>query len=148
MPVLSTGQSWIEVADTSFRSHCKRNDPLAPPSLRVDYLCGLTVYSEYVSLQRDGYARARAEKWWFAMGGEAPVPITVREAVVRADELGRPFEITIYRNGQYWNVADRRLHRNGAVVDVDRNFCSWVRGSREAAFEATKHEPTNDMVPW
>jgi DNA repair protein RadD len=146
MPVLSTGQSWIAVISTSFRIHHKRNDPSAPPSLRVDYLCGLTVYSEYVGLERDGYARARAEKWWFAMGGEAPVPITVREAVMRADELGRPFEITIYRNGQYWNVADRRLHRNGAVVDVDRNFNTWVSKSRETAFEATKREPINDEV--
>src|SRR5262249_15871075 len=81
IPVLSTGQSWIEVTSPPFRIHHKRNDPLAPPGLRVDYLCGLTVYIEYVALQRDGYARARAEKWWFAMGGEPPVPITVREAV-------------------------------------------------------------------
>jgi DNA repair protein RadD len=147
MPVLSTGQSWIAVISTSFRIHHKRNDPSAPLSLRVDYLCGLTVYSEYVGLQRDGYARARAEKWWFAMGGEAPVPITVREAVVRADELGRPFEIAIYRNGQWWNVSDRRLRRgDGSVVEIDRNFCSWVRGSREAAFESIKCQPINDEV--
>jgi hypothetical protein len=81
------------------------------------------------------------------MGGEAPVPITVREAVMRADELGRPFEITIYRNDQWWNVSDRRARRHdGSVVEIDRNFSSWACGSREAAFEAIKREPINDEV--
>jgi DNA repair protein RadD len=147
VPVLSTGQSWVEVTSTSFRIHYKRSDPLAPPSLCVGYLCGLTVYSEYISLQRDGYARARAEKWWFAMGGEAPAPATVAEALGRRDEIGLPFEIAVYRNGQYWNVADRRLRRDdGAVVEVDRNFNIWVSKSREAAFEAMRREPINDEI--
>jgi DNA repair protein RadD len=149
MPVLSTGQSWVEVTHTSFRIHYKRSDPLAPPSLRVDYLCGLTVYSECVSLQRDGYARACAERWWFAMGGEAPVPVTVAEALGRRYEIGRPFEIAVYRNGQYWNVADRRLRRDdGTVVEVDRNSNTWVPKSRETAYEAMKREPINDSIPY
>jgi DNA repair protein RadD len=147
VPVLSMGQTWVAVTVTTFRIHYKRNDPSAPPSLCVGYLCGLSVYSEYISLQRDGYARARAEKWWFAMGGEAPVPATVAEALDRTNELGRPFEIALYRNGQYWNVADRRLRRDdGAVVEVDRNSSVWVLRSRETAFEAMRCEPVNDEI--
>jgi hypothetical protein len=112
-------------------------------------LCGLTVYTEYVSLQRDGYARMRAEKWWFAMGGEAPVPITVREAIERKNELGRPLDIAIYRNNHWWNVSDRRVRRHDrSIVEIDRNFNTWVPRSREAAFEAMKREPMNDMVPF
>ncbi len=149
VPVLSTGQSWIEVTHTSFRIHYKRNDPSAPPSLCVSYLCGLSIYDEYISLQRDGYARARAEKWWFAMGGEAPAPATVAEALDRTDEIGRPFEIAIYRNGQWWNVSDRRVVRaDGNMVEIDRNSKTWVKGSREAAFETMRREPINDEIPY
>jgi hypothetical protein len=112
-------------------------------------LCGLSVYSEYISLQRDGYARVRAEKWWFAMGGEAPAPATVAEALDRTDELGRPFEIILCRNGQYLNVADRRMRReDGAVVEVDCNSNTWVSRSRETAFETMRREPINDEVPF
>jgi DNA repair protein RadD len=149
VPVLSTGQSWVDVTGTTFRIHYKRNDPSAPPSLCVSYLCGLSVYSEYVSLERQGYARTCAEKWWFAMGGESPVPATVAEALDRTDEIGRPFEIAIYRNGQWWNVSDRRVERSdGAMVEVDRNLNTWVKGSREAAFETMRREPINDEIPY
>jgi DNA repair protein RadD len=137
------------VTSVTFRIHYKRNDPSAPPSLCVAYLCGLSVYSEYISLQRDGYVRARAEKWWFAMGGEAPAPATVAEALERRGEIGRPFEIVVYRNGQYWNVGDRRLRRDdGTVVEVDRNSNTWIPKSREAAFEAMRRQPIDDMVPF
>jgi DNA repair protein RadD len=149
VPVLSSGQTWIEVAHTSFRIHHKRNDPSAPPSLRVSYLCGLSIYDEYISIERRGYALARAAKWWFAMGGAAPVPATVAEALDRTSELDVATEIAIYRNGQYWNVAERRVQRlDGPVVEIDRNLNSWTYKSREAAFEAMKREPIGDEVPW
>jgi DNA repair protein RadD len=147
--VLSTGQSWIEVTSTSFRIHHKRNVPSAPPSLCVTYLCGLTTYDEYISIERQGFARMCAEKWWFAFGGETPVPVTIREAIERKNELGRPLEIAVYRNDRWWKVSDRRVRRHdGSIVEIDRNFNTWVSRSREAAFEAMKREPINDMVPW
>jgi hypothetical protein len=60
------------------------------------------------------------------MGGEAPAPSTVVEALYRKGEIDRPFEITLYRNGEWWNVSDRRLRRaDGTVVEVDRNY--WPR---------------------
>jgi DNA repair protein RadD len=149
VPVLSTDQKWLEVTRTAFRVHYKRSDPTAPPSLCVGYLCGLSMYDEYISIERQGYARARAEKWWFAMGGEAPVPATVAEALDRTDELDRPIEITLYRNGQWWNVSDRRLRRDdGAVVEVDRNSNTCVSKSRETAFEAMRREPIDDSIPF
>jgi DNA repair protein RadD len=129
----------VEVTGTAFRIHYKRNDPLAPPSLCVTYLCGLTTYDEYISIERQGYARVRAERWWFAMGGESPVPATVMEAVGRIYELARPVEILVYRNDRWWNVSDRRVRRyDGSVVEIDRNLNTWTRGSRQAAFEAMK----------
>jgi DNA repair protein RadD len=149
MPVLSTAQTWLDVSHVSFSIHYKRSDPAAPPSLRVTYVCGLSTFDEYISLERQGFARTRAEKWWFAMGGKASVPGTVLEALDRRREISHPAQIAIYRNGQYWNVADRRLRRSdGAVVEVDRNSNTWVKGSREAAFETMRREPIDDMVPF
>jgi DNA repair protein RadD len=149
VPVLSTGQSWMPVTNTSFFLHIKRNDPLAPPSLRVSYLCGLASYDEYISIERQGYPRTQAERWWFAMGGMAPVPATVMEAIQRSGELGRAVEIAVYRNDRWWNVSDRRVLRpDGALVEIDRRFNSWVAKSREAAFEAVRREPIADTVPF
>src|SRR5262249_17987018 len=126
VPVLSTAQNWLKVLRTTFRLHHKQHDPTAPPCLCVSYRCGLSVYSEYISIERHGYARVYAERWWFAMGGEAPAPSTVVEALYRKGKIDRPFEITLYRNGEWWNVSDRRLCRaDGTVVEVDRNY--WPR---------------------
>jgi DNA repair protein RadD len=147
VPVLSVGQIWLDVTDVSFIIHFKRSDPAAPPSLRVTYLCGLSTFDEYVSFQRQGHARARAEKWWFAMGGAAPVPATVCEALNRRSEISVPIEIAIYRNGQWWNVGDRRVSRaDGTVVEIDRNLNTWTFKSRETAFETMKREPINDEI--
>jgi hypothetical protein len=71
----------------------------------------------------------------------------VAEAIERRGEIGRPFEIVVYRNGQYWNVSDRRLRRgDGAVVEVDRNSNTWAPKSRETAYEAMRRGPINDEV--
>jgi DNA repair protein RadD len=149
-PVLSTGQSWLPVTRTSFFVHHKRSDPSAPPTMRVSYLTGLvTPYDEYICFEHAGYARARAEKWWFAFGGMAPAPATVMEAVMRSNELGRAVEIAVYRNDRFWNVSDRRVaRRDGAAVEIDRHLNSWVAKSREAAFDNFKSEPIGDEVPF
>jgi DNA repair protein RadD len=148
-PVLTGQQSWMEVTQVGFAIHYKRHDPSAPPSLRVTYVCGLSPFDEYISIERQGYARARAERWWFAMGGEPPVPATVTEALGRTYELARPVEILVYRNDRWWNVSDRRVLRpDGSIVEIDRNLNTWTRGSRQAAFEAMRREPLNDSIPY
>jgi DNA repair protein RadD len=148
VPVLSTGQSWMPVTNTMFFHHIKRSDPSAPPTLRVSYLAGLvTSYDEYICFEHLGYARTRAEKWWFALGGMAPVPATVMEAIQRSGELGRVVEIAVYRNDRWWNVSDRRVLRSdGTLVEIDRYFTSWVAKSRESAFQEIKREPFGDEV--
>jgi DNA repair protein RadD len=149
VPVLSGDQHWHRVTHAALYSQTKRNDPLAPPSLRVTYTCGLSSYSEYISLQRQGWARTLAEKWWCAMGGLVPVPLSVAEAIERRGEVARPIELTIFRNGQFWNIADRRVRRvDGTVVEIDRWFNCWVVESRQAAFETLRNEPFEDEVPY
>ena len=116
--------NWLSVTEVSCSLHTKVSDPAAPPSLRVDYLCGLSVYSEYIALERGGYAREMAERWWYAMGGVAPAPFTVIEALERLSELATVLAIVATREGRYWHVIARRLRmRDGTEIDVNR----WCR---------------------
>jgi DNA repair protein RadD len=62
----------MRVTRTSFNVHHKRGDSLAPPTLRCDYPCGLSGYSEYVSFEGNYYARQFAVSWWHSHGGRAP----------------------------------------------------------------------------
>jgi DNA repair protein RadD len=147
VPIMAGAVSWLPVGSVSFRCHIKYSDPSAPLSLRVDYLCGLSTYSEYLSIERQGYAREMAERAWFALGGCAPVPMTVAQALARTDELDSITAITVVRNGRFWNVDERRVRRrDGNLVEVNRHYRCWTARSRE---EATSIKiPINDEIPW
>jgi hypothetical protein len=118
---------WLPVfGDSEFRLHQKRNDTNAPPTLRVEYMAGFSPYSEYISFESaNTYALSFAHKWWFAMGGCAPVPMSVAEAIVRRSELGRVTEIQVSREGQWWRINRRRVLRtDGMLVEIDSKYRS------------------------
>jgi DNA repair protein RadD len=126
-PILSTPTTptWIPVfGDPEFKLHQKRHDPNAPPTLRVEYMAGFSPYSEYISFESlNGYARSFAQRWWIAMGGLSPVPVSVIEAIMRRSELGRVTEIQVEREGQYWRISRRRVLRNeGTLVEIDSKY--------------------------
>jgi len=117
-----------------------------PPTLCVEYLSGLSLYRDFVAFEHRGQARSFAERFWFAFGGAAPVPITVDEALARRDELGRPYEITVTRNGKWWNVNERRLVRaDGSRVEIDRFYQTWTIHSRA---QTPQHPPIDDEIPY
>jgi DNA repair protein RadD len=143
-PILAGESDWLSVTDVSYRLHSKASDPAAPPSLRVDYLCGLSPFSEYVSLQRTGYAREMAERWWYAMGGNPPVPFTVAQSLERIDELDAVVAIVVNRNGKFWNVVERRVRRrDDSKVEINR-YCRCLPAYRPPALPPS----INDEVPY
>jgi DNA repair protein RadD len=147
VPILIAERVWLPVADVSFHRHYKYGDPDAPPSFRVDYLCGLSPYAEYVCFEHQGYARTCAERWWYALSGSAPVPATVAEALQRQHELDPVVAIAVTRNGRFWNVIDRRVRRpDGSVVEVDRHHRCWVIETRADAARALAASPINDAI--
>jgi DNA repair protein RadD len=147
VPILTGERVWLLVTDVSFHSHYKYGDPNAPPSFRADYLCGLSPYSEYVSSERQGYPRTYAERWWYALGGSAPVPMRVDEALQRQHELDPVVAIAVTRNGRFWNVIDRRVRRpDGSVVEIDRYHRCWVIETRADAARALAATPINDAI--
>ena len=102
---------WVRVVDVEYAKHHKRNDPNAPPTLKVEYGCGLVWHTEWVCFEHEGFARQRAEKWWRDMRGRAPAPATVEEALARCldGEIARPSDIVLKRNDQFINVVGRRF---------------------------------------
>jgi DNA repair protein RadD len=119
-----------EVQDTTYRIHRKRDDPTgtAPPTLRVDYHLALNDrVTEWVCIEHQGFARAKAEKWWRRMSNE-PVPRTVRDAVALAEAgaLAPVIAITVERKAgdKFDRVVDWRL---GPLMEprvLDADGCS------------------------
>ena len=92
----------LNVSNTHYRKHEK---PGRPPSLRVDYFCGMRIHSEWVFIEHTGFAARKGARWWTNHGGAAPVPVTVDEALQRVSELQQVRAIEIYRDGDYDRVA-------------------------------------------
>jgi DNA repair protein RadD len=77
----------LTVSDVSYHVHFKRGDPLALPTMRVEYQCGFAKWvREWLCFDHPpgGYARRKAEQWWRARSNDA-VPGSVEEAVDLAD---------------------------------------------------------------
>lgn len=96
---------WEPVRDIEYRRHRKTG---SPDSLRVDYLVGLRVVSEWVCLEHSGFARQKAVRWWQEWAGTPP-PNTVEDALARVDELRRPSEAVLERDGKYHRIKRLRV---------------------------------------
>lgn len=105
-PILSISTpEWVRVSSWQFHRHEK---PGSPPSLRVEYRCGLMIHKEWVCFEHDGYPKNKAWKWWMARGGEPPIPDTITEAITRQCELAQPNEIRVRPSGKYWEIVGHR----------------------------------------
>ena len=96
---------WVEVTSVDYRKHTKQG---SPPSLRVEYHCGLAIHREWVCFEHQGYARLKAEGWW-QRRSVAPQPMTVDEAIGSSASLRRPSHIFVRTNGQFTEVAKYRF---------------------------------------
>ena len=97
----------VGVSEVAYYVHYKRGDPLALPTMRVEYRCGFSKWArEWICFehQRGGYARRKAEQWWRKRSNE-PVPDTVDEAVdlAMAGALASTHRVTIEKKpGDQW----------------------------------------------
>ena len=103
--VLTARDEWLEVRDVDYRRHRKAG---APDSLRVDYLVGAHVVSEWVCFEHTGYAREKAGAWWHQRAAKTP-PDTVDEALARIAELRRPSDAVLVREGKYRRIKHLRF---------------------------------------
>ena len=75
-----------------------------PDSVRVDYWHGMRVVcSEWVCFEHDGFARAKAERWWTTRrpGDTAPRDCTTALFTLRTDPPAVPYSVTVNESGKY-----------------------------------------------
>jgi hypothetical protein len=160
VPILSTTNGsgsgsasspvWLPVCDSEFRLHQKRGDPNAPPTLSVEHVAGFSPYSEYVSFESvNTYALSFAHRWWRAMGGRSPVPMSVAESIVRRSELGRVTELQISREGQFWRISRRRVQRlDGTLFEIDSKYkCSRITAPEVSPETASPEAASPSQAP-
>jgi DNA repair protein RadD len=92
---------WVDVMEVHYRAHHKIG---SPPSLRVRYRSGLQYYQEWITLEHQGYPRAKAEAWWRQRAPGTPVPATVAEALPVLAWLAKPQRIQVRPEGKYMRV--------------------------------------------
>jgi DNA repair protein RadD len=103
------GPSRVEapVDDVSYHVHHKRGDPLARPTMRVEYRIGFNRWvREWICFEHPegGYARKKAEQWWRRRSND-DVPLSVEEAVewAEAGALAPTLRITVEKKpGDKW----------------------------------------------
>lgn len=103
------------VSEVSYHVHYKRDNPMATPTMRVEYRCGFGQwFREWICFEHPvgGYARRKAEQWWHARSND-PVPDSVDEAVdwANAGALAPPHRITVEKKpGDQWErIVDYEL---------------------------------------
>jgi len=99
---------WIPVRSWSAYVFYRGGDTTATPTLRVDYMAGVQMVSEWQPFQHMR-AFGMSHHWWKEHGGEMPVPLTVAEASTRFNELTAPAEITVRRDGKFTKIGKRRF---------------------------------------
>jgi DNA repair protein RadD len=86
----------------------KHEKPGSPASLRVEYLCGMTLHRSWQCFNHKGFARSKAESWW-RQSARSVVPKDTDEALRRVAELATPTEIQVRPDGKYFSVVGIRF---------------------------------------
>jgi DNA repair protein RadD len=95
---------WLDVDLVKVAAHTSRSSGMT--TLRVDYVCGLRSYSEYVCLEHVGFARRKAEQWWRQIVGPGAVPRSIEGAVDFLREgLPKVAMIEVQPEGRYERVV-------------------------------------------
>jgi DNA repair protein RadD len=95
---------WIPVKNVIYSLHSK---PGKPSSMRVSYMCGLVIHSEWICFDHIGYPRQKAESWW-KRRSEAPIPANSEAAMATIEAYGmprKPTEIQVRPVGKYVEIT-------------------------------------------
>ena len=101
---------WHEVDQVRYEHHF--NKFKGSETMRVDYVCGLRKFSEWVCFQHTGYARLKAEQWWNkSCENEREPPKNVIDAVEAAQSGGllEPLEILVHEHGKFPSILQHKF---------------------------------------
>jgi len=121
---------WDQVIGWAMSKHAKRDDPTAPPSMRVAYATMSRSYSDYICFEHHkfkgekkyyAYERARA---WYAKHAQTAcpelVPETIDEALLMKYKM--PSHIFVKREGKYWRVLDTKYEKQESKNIAQEDF--------------------------
>ncbi|MDG4574456.1 MAG: DEAD/DEAH box helicase family protein [Defluviicoccus sp.] len=123
----------LTVTGISYHRHEK---PGSPPSLRVEYACGLASHREWVCFEHTGYARQKAVQWWQKRLPDRPVPRTVAEVLVLSEQLPVPVRISVRPQGRYTEITGYELQK-----------CSATSAAARPAASAGSTQPSRSTTP-
>ncbi|TDH35696.1 DNA helicase [Pseudohoeflea suaedae] len=86
-----------------------------PDSVKVAYMTGLTQINEWVCPAHSGFAKQKADQYWFRHRGKDPAPSSPLEWIKRQAELADTEEIKVRPDGRYWQVLSQTV----AAVSVE-----------------------------
>lgn len=107
--ILSTEKlapQWVAVDATRYVPHEKAG---APMSVAANFICGVTVYKNWLCFGHQGFPRQKAVEFWSRGGGQMPAPKSAEEALDRIGELRRVEAIRLKLGGQYPEVVGFRF---------------------------------------
>lgn len=84
----------IAVKTVMYNRHVK---PGSPPMLRVDYICGLRMFTEFIGFEHSKFVRNKAEQWWMERHSDEP-PMTTDMALKKLSGLRMPKYLTVHVN--------------------------------------------------
>ena len=110
LSIMSQPPRWIDVGNVTYQFHDGKHGKM--PTMKVNYRTGLIEYSEYICLQHEGYAKKKANQWWYQRSDEL-VPTTIKEALQRVRGLRKPVQILIKKEGKYDVIKSARFKSEG-----------------------------------
>lgn len=116
VPILSKGEAESRVVRSrTFLVHPGKDGK--PDSVKVNYLCGMKTFPEWVCPAHKGFPKTRADRYWLAHGGQRPFPATPLEWLERQGELAETAEIQVKPNGKYWDIVSHKVGERPAAND-------------------------------
>jgi len=126
--ILATPKQWLVESVRASRHRKRKAEPDAPDTLRIDYLCKpadapnsnlIETISEWVCMDHDGWARAKAWQWWRKRSKAKPEPIeqpsgmySYIDSCVDLFERGAvalPTQITTLYDGRFHRITAYQL---------------------------------------
>jgi DNA repair protein RadD len=122
-PVEQAAPIEYPVTRVAYARHQKAD---SPDSLRVEYWSGVRrVVSEWVSLERSGFARLRAEAWW-SNRASGPAPRLVTDALNAAPYLRTPVAVRVNESGRWPELV-------GVIWDDESRTGRAARNAEQAS---------------
>lgn len=108
LDILSRKPEWVKISRIDYSMYQK---PGNVPVLKVTYSQGLQRYVEFISFEKNNYAREKGHKWWYKRS-RLLAPTSVEEALQGAKSLDKPIEIKVKKKDEYWKILDYKFGDN------------------------------------